>query len=127
MNGLKISTTISSLVLALVLFFSGYVIYSEAQAIPGGGFGGRILLAQPVCVSPVGSLVNIGLPKGGQFMYLAGGSYSYSAGPPRTPGQQMLGKTGPAVVPCMIPCPAGVCPHPQGGGLPILFHGSSLI
>lgn len=129
MNTLRLSTTLSSLVLAGVLFFSSYVIYSEAQIPITGDFGGPILLAQPVCVAPAGILINVGLPTPGQFMYLAGGSFSYDAGPPRNPGQQLLGKSGPVVVPCLVPCPSptGVCPHPQGGGLPILFHGSSLI
>jgi len=126
MNALGVKPLVLMIVISFALFFSGSIIFTEAQSL-SLDFGGPILLNQPVCVSPPAALVNVGPPAGGQFMYLLGGSFSYDAGPPRNPGQQLLGKLGPAVVPCLIPCPLGVCPHPQGGGPPILFHGSSTI
>ncbi len=56
-------------------------------------------------------------------------SIPFSAGPPTHPGQELLGKVGLAWVPCIIlvPTPFGPVPVVVGGGLPILFSGSSPI
>lgn len=100
---------------------------NAASSLSSLPFGGKIILIQPVCVSPTAVLINIAVPKPIQLMYIPGVSFSYSYGPPKLPGQSLLGRAGLTPVPCLIPCPAGLCPHPQGGGLPILFHGSSSV
>ena len=89
-------------------------------------FGGRIITPFPGCVAPAGIAVRITPPRPYPLMYVPGASRSYLYSPPVAPGQWLLGRAGP-YVPCLIPCPAGLCPYPgQPGGVLIDFHGSSL-
>ncbi len=150
MKNLHVPTTITSLVLALFLFSSSYAIFSEAQAIPGVGFGGPVITSIPMCISVIGAPattlnISIGPPKGGPLLYTPGVSQSFSYGPPVRPGQFVLGKPAPLPAPCLIyvtcpPVPLAPVPPPTvspcftvnyipgtaPGGLPILFHGASL-
>ncbi len=107
----------------------GSLILSGAPNPTTYDFGGKITFISPPpagCVSGHYPLI-IGPPRGGAFLY-GPGSISFSAGPPRTLGQSMLGKAAVTPIPCMVPCPAGACPHPAvPSGLLILFHGSSAI
>lgn len=128
-----INFPLAIVIIVSISLFIGNFLKTEAQAIPLIDFGGRIALYQPVCFSPLTGftpsavLINIAIPKPTQIMYMTGASISQSFGPPTHPGQILLGKPAPAIVPCLIPCPLGLCPHPQGGGLPILYHGSSAV
>jgi len=140
MNSSHISTTLSSLILAAVLFFSSFIIFTEAQAIPGVGFGGPIItqpsvpcMPAPIPGAVIGIPFMVGIPSGGPMVYIPG-SISYSYLPPTHINQQLLGKPGPLPGGCFIqvPCPPSpvpcYIPHPATGPvvLPILFHGSSV-
>jgi len=140
MNSLRLSTTFSSLALACVLFFSSFIIFSEAQTIPRVGFGGPIItqpsptlpcMPAPIPGAVVGIPFMVGAPSGGPMVYIPG-SISYSYLPPSRINQELLGKPGPLVGGCYIqvPCPPTICyvPHPATGPvvLPILFHGASV-
>ena len=139
MNRLTINTTLASFLLAGVLFFFGAVIYSEAQAIPGVGFGGSIITQPSIPCFPApfpgaipGVPFLVGPPSGGAFIHTPGVSQSFSYLPPTRVGQKLLGKPGPIPGGCFVPCPPPAIgcflPHPTIGpaGLPILFHGASV-
>src|SRR3989344_1391820 len=106
-------------ILALLLLsaFMFSPITTEAAGLP---FGGPILLLFP-CIT--GIKVTVGPPRGGIFMYIPGASFSYAYGPPRRPGQYLLGLYGPPA-PCFIPGPKG--PILIGFFPLIIFHGSSI-
>ncbi|MBI2109011.1 MAG: hypothetical protein HYT93_02400 [Parcubacteria group bacterium] len=83
-------------------------------------FGGQITKIKQ-CVP--GLLLSISPPRGGEFMYIPGSSFSYAYGPPRRIGQWLLGMAGPKT-PCFVPCKTGLCI--AGFGNLIIFHGSSM-
>ena len=97
-----------------------------AQEVTTPSFGGKILTITPpgaVCAAPPASLITIAGVKSFPLMYMTPGSLSYSFGPPVAPGQSIVGRAGITPVPCVTPT---IPPVVVGGGLPILFHGSSV-
>lgn len=90
-------------------------------------FGGPITFFNPICQTPPAIWLVVGPPTPMNLMYVAG-SFSYPQGPPAHTGQYLLGNAGAGFVPCIIwvPCGPSLCPITIGGGLPILFHGSSV-
>jgi len=89
-------------------------------------FGGPITWYFPACEVPPATWIILGPPTFSSLMYM--GALSYSYGPPSHWGQQLLGMST-AWMPCIIlvPCPPSPAPCPViiGGGMLILFHGSS--
>ena len=89
-------------------------------------FGGRVATYLPVCVAPPGVAIRT-VPRPIPIMYM-GGSFSFLMGPPTHPGQSLLGMLFTFPVPCLVPCPFGLCFNPgQPWSMPIFYHGSSLI
>lgn len=86
-------------------------------------FGGPIITYQPICQIPPGILLTIGPPTPMILFYTWGASISFMVSPPAHPGQLLLGMAG-GWVPCIVEL-SGV-PVVVGGGLMILFHGSSV-
>ena len=111
------------LMITVVGVFVSYPVIGGGVVLP---FGGPIVNIFPACISPPGIGVVIGPPTPRFLFYQPGVSFSFAFGPPRRPGQFLLGNaTG--FVPCLIPCFTGVCPYPPiPGGLFIIMHGSSL-
>jgi len=105
------------LILLLTVIFLASSLPYPAEAIRP--FGGPITWYFPGCNQ--GSLLYVGPPVGGQFMY-TGSSKSFLFGPPTHVGQYLLGMSAGYLV-CTVPCKIGACPI--GGGELILFHGSS--
>lgn len=100
-----------------VLFFSS-VGSIQAQAIPGGGFGGRLATPPVPCIlNPGAFLVTVVGVKGGVFVYDPKANKPYAYGPPRNPGQSILGRIGPVPIPC----------HPGTAGFLMLFQGTSSV
>ncbi len=102
---------------------------TDVHAVRPFDFGGRVMKIVP-CIG--GTLVTVqefvpAIPPTPQIRF-----YFYTAlsalkqfGPPTHPGQRVLGKSY-GVVPCLVPCPIGVCPI--GAGLLVMPNaGSSLI
>lgn len=116
---------IAAIIAAGAIALASALTAQAAKTVVFHDFGGRIVGYQPICAAPPGILINLGPPTFSQLMYLPT-TLSFFAGPPRNPGQQLLGRASMVPVPCLVLCPIGLCPHPQIGGLPILFHGSSL-
>lgn len=108
----KISSITMLVVIAFAVFMPGFL--AQAQ-VPFGGAITSVFF----CIGA--EWITIGPPTPMSLMY-APGSLSYAYGPPSHIGQWLLGlATAPLV--CFEPCPVGACP--VGGGLFILFHGSS--
>ncbi|TSC58559.1 MAG: hypothetical protein Greene041679_92 [Parcubacteria group bacterium Greene0416_79] len=100
-------------VLALIL---AVPFYADAQ-VP---FGGYITVVTPICQTPPAVWLKT---TAGPFMYTSG-TVSFIAGPPRHPGQGLLGLFS-GYIPCII---WGCCPPfpiKIGGGPLIILHGSS--
>jgi len=89
----------------------------QAQATPLYDFGGRITAIAP-CPLAGGLIMAVVGPRPGIFTYTFGGSFSFAYGPPRNPGQSLLGKSIPTPVPCTPLGPVGI---------PIFYHGSSAL
>ena len=107
----------------VVGIFVSYPVIGGGEVLP---FGGPIVNIFPGCVSPPGMGITIGPPTPMSLFYQPKASFSFAFGPPVSPGQFLLGNAA-SFVPCLIPCPAGVCPYPPiPGGLFIIMHGSSL-
>lgn len=105
------------IVFAVILLF-GYIFFPARFTDAQVPFGGAITSVF-FCIGA--EWITIGPPTPMSLMY-APGSLSYAYGPPSHIGQWLLGlATAPLV--CFEPCPVGACP--VGGGLFILFHGSS--
>lgn len=117
-------------ILCALLFSSVFSPFAVHAQIP---FGGPITGYYPVCQSGPGQIIGTGIQLGPPIpialMYMFGASQSFLFGPPRGPGQFLLGMAG-GFAPCMIwvPCGFTICPVPNPshpGGTIILFHGSS--
>ncbi len=105
-------------ILLLIFIVTAYFVPQQAHAqIP---FGGMITFLFPACFE--GFWIILGPPTAGSYMY-SYGSYSYAYGPPSHPGQWLLGKAA-GFLTCTVQC--GPSPCVIGGGLLILFHGSSV-
>ena len=132
------------LIAVLALVIAGFSVLHEAQAIDSNkNYGGKItfLTASNTCVAPPSRLVKIspateeGIENaiegtisaffGEQYMYMPiiTKTYGDTVGP-KSRGQNLLGWAGPGYVPCLVTCPAGLCPHPLGGGAPMLDIGT---
>ena len=109
-------TAATGLIIALLLVFFGLFAQFVYAAKP---FGGRITKIKQ-CVP--GLLLKVSSPRGGEFMYIPGKSFSYAYGPPKKVGQWLLGMAG-SKTPCFVPCKTGLCI--AGFGDLINFHGSS--
>ncbi len=101
-------------VAALLFFFNNSEAHAQEIGFP---FGGRIIAVTP-CIN--GLMVILGPPTPMRLMYPIG-AVSFPYGPPRTPGQWILGKAVPGGV-----CTLGIFIHIPTAGT-ILFQGSSLI
>ena len=86
-------------------------------------FGGQIMTYLPICEIPFGVLLTVGPPLPMTLFYMPGVSFSFLVIPPAHVGQLLLGMAS-GWVPCTVVID-GV-PVVVGGGMLILFHGSSV-
>lgn len=105
----------------VLCFVVAVILFAPLVANAQVPFGSFITFLTPVCQTPPAIWIKAtGVP----LMYTAG-SLSFLFGPPRNPGQPLLGMFS-GYIPCIIwvPCGFGVCPVKIGGGPFIIFHGS---
>jgi hypothetical protein len=102
------------LIIVFLLCVIALPVFVQAQL----NFGGRVVAIIP-CNSGLLVYVLTTLKAVIPYMWFTG-ELPFTMHVPPHPGQQLLGKVGAAVAPCIL----GTVP--LGGGLPILYHGSSL-
>lgn len=113
-------------VITITLFFSLFILlFMPVSSVKSGinpfNFGGWASKIVP-CPANAGLWVTVVGPSGGLYMYQLGFSGIKQFGPPRTPGQRVLGKSSGVMV-CLVPCPIGVCPI--GAGLLVMPNAGS--
>ncbi len=106
------------LLLVIICVGVWFFFFKDAEAQVGFPFGGRILTVTP-CAN--GLLIVLSAPTPMTLMYPIGRAVSYSYGPPRNPGQWLLGSARPGGV-----CNLGLFLNIPTAGT-ILYHGSSLL
>ena len=121
---MKKKLSIFALVSIVALVFLFVPAFAHAQATPLLSFGGSILAITPCLYPFTGYHIVLGPPKGGSFIYQVGLSFSYLNGPPRRPGQWLLGMSAPGIR-CATGSTDGDWDDWLSGGL-IIFHGSSM-
>jgi hypothetical protein len=101
-------------VLLLMVTFGALPAYA---IVAGVSFGGRVVSIQPC---NTGLLAYLKTSKGPMPVMWFWGELPFLSYIPPHPGQQMLGKVGTALSPCVL----GSVTY--GAGLPVLYHGSSI-
>jgi hypothetical protein len=104
--------------IGLALALLGQIAYAQSLGnVKGVAFGGRVTAIQPC---NTGILAYLATARGPLSVMWFWGNLPFASYLPPHPGQYVLGRAGTTIAPCVL----GTVPY--GGGLPILYHGSSL-
>lgn len=115
---------LSAILLSLIFVFSPVSVNAQYN------FGGRVTFMYPACMVPPGTWLIVVGPRPMSLFMIGGVPLIpiYRNGPPNHPGQATLGKAV-GWMPCIIIVPCGFIPCPIiiGGGMLVLFAGTSAV